>query len=91
MLEQHAAHPYSYNEVVLDAAVWKQLLPRTVQAFFFVAGSQIGEAKARRLYADFVQMYPKTEAILVSMDLKLFAPFERVDPSPGLIRGYTGR
>ncbi len=43
-----------YNEVVLDSDVWTWALPRTVQGFFYPAGSATGEEMARDVRARFI-------------------------------------
>ena len=74
MLENHASFGdqfkgigtfSGYNELIVESATWIENLPRSIEAFFTVAGGD--EAFARRAHSDFVQRYGAEIAPLVQL------------------------
>ena len=51
-----------YNEVLLDAHVWRRKMPSTIEAFFYPVGGRVdwveGDSQeAREIYRDFLHAY----------------------------------
>ena len=69
MLAYHEAHPYSYNEVVLDTRHWEARMPATIEAFVYARGGG-DRARACASLMKFRREFPKAAAVvpLVSFD-----------------------
>jgi len=71
----------AYNEVVVDEQKWVQNLPSTIQAVFYLKGSD-GERDAREVHSMFVEEFEQLslaarDALLVELDpSNLEAPFQ---------------
>ncbi|EER01612.1 hypothetical protein Pmar_PMAR023156 [Perkinsus marinus ATCC 50983] len=57
-----------YNEVVISSATYLEKLPKSIQAFFFIANNSQSETEARTQYATFKAAYPVGEAPLLVLD-----------------------
>ena len=82
MIVEHELAPAGqYNEVIVDAHVWKRNLPRTIEAVYILKGAKDAALveKSKGVHADFLRFYGLTtrDTPLVTFDQKnTHAPFE---------------
>ena len=74
MLQHHFEHAESYNEVVVDAEMWRRHLPATLEAIFYTNDA----SKAREVHAQFTRAYPGVWVPIVKLNvhggLRAFTP-----------------
>ena len=67
-----AAGALIYNEVLVQAAPWRENPPAFIDAFFYPKGSdpssEAGETKTRAAYAAFTKKYPDSNVPLLVLD-----------------------
>ena len=81
-LFERAAHNSHYNEVIIDSVNWSDHLPTSIEAFFYVVGSDdIVIRQIRRWHSTFVAAYGLSDddcAILELDPSNWQAPFRGV-------------
>lgn len=76
MVQQHVLiGPNNYNEVIVDAAMWKKSLPRSIEAVYYT--SRDGKEQAQGVQEAITKHFkiPASRIPLLKLDLKAEWPF----------------